>query len=177
MTLTEVEAQMLLKIGEKYEKQDGSFIRGAFPKIKEEAALVVNLSAQQIKTFFKSRRERANKIKKRRLFPPDAQPQRVPIRMFYGYGSVRQPHSARETQRKDLEEEVARLRVKEDEIEKQQRELEEALEKVNQEREALKMEMESAHMHIAELNSAFQEKNAEMERIGGIWRSLRILSL
>ena len=165
MTLTELEAQMLLKIGEKYQKQDQSFVYGAFAQIKDEAAAFVDLSLQQIRTFFHSRRKRANAMKKR-LYSPDAVPQRVPIKMFYGYSSVRDPqrHSAYkviQAQRQELEEEFNRLRLKEYEVENQERELEDtvkALEKVNKEREKLMAEIEDAQTHIAKLNSAYEKK-------------------
>jgi hypothetical protein len=170
MTLTELEVQMLLKIGEKYQKQDGSFVYGAVPKIKEEAAAFIDLSLEQIRDFFKSRRRCA---KRYRRFLPDAVLQHIPINMLYGYGSVQQPqrHPAGpfiQAQQEELEKEFACLQLKKDEIEKQRQELEEtvtAFWKVNQEREMLELEVNEMNTRVEENASKLSVKAAECEAL------------
>ena len=173
MALSEIQAQLILKIGEKYEKEDGSFVYGAMTKMKNEmAAEFIELSTQQIKNFFKSRRQRAKKYRK---FSPKADDvvQHLPIKMLFGYGSVEKTkqhvvHRFIEAQKEDLEEDFARLQLRKDEIETQTEELEEtlaALEKVNQEREILKTQIEDANKHISSLKSAYTDKVAECEAL------------
>lgn len=155
--LTELQAEILMKIGEKYEKKDGGFVYGAIAKITEEATAFTNLTEQQVRTFFNSRRQIA---KKYRGFKPEAG-QYIPIKMLYGYKGAEQSkfdpfRSYIQAQQKDLEEEFARLKLKQDEIESQRKQTEEtvsALAKVNEERDNLKMEIEDAHKHIASLRS------------------------
>lgn len=164
--LTELEAEMLMKIGEKYEMKDGSFAYGAIARIKEDAAAFINLSDKQVRSFFHARRQIA---KKYRGFTAKAgdEVQHIPIKMLYGYGGAQQPkvdpslsRSFIQTQQKDLEEEFVRLKIKQDEIEKQREQMEEtvtALDKVNEERDKLKVEIEDAHKHIASLKSEKEE--------------------
>ena len=79
--ITEEEGRYLFRIARGYQNEDGTFEVGAFPKIRDDAALL-GLTLGQIRSYFNAREKISKKYKK---IKPNNTQKAMQISQYFGF--------------------------------------------------------------------------------------------
>jgi chromosome segregation ATPase len=132
LPLSDMQEHMLLRVAEKYEKEDGTMQRGAYQKIAEETTLIVGYDASQVRGFLRTRKATAGRKRQKIIDEHSNEEEALSatkqalIKDCYAYNKPKEPISIHEVvriQRQELKDVLHQLQAKERELQQKQDEV------------------------------------------------------